>query len=177
MNTVLMPIPVACHGWSSYCDINSRWMGWEMDPITLIVTALAAGAASGTAEASASAVKDAYGRLKVLAARRLRGRPDTERMLARHEAAPAVWRAPLMAALADAAADRDLDLVRAARALMTLIDEGGPGAAKYAVDARGAQGVQVGDRARQDNVFRAAPGRLAAREAGRAGRPGTRGSW
>jgi len=47
-----------------------------------------------------------------------------------------------MAELADAAADRDLDLVRAAQALMALVDKAGT-AGKYEVDARGAQGLQV----------------------------------
>ncbi len=129
-----------------------------MDPITLIVTALASGAASGTADAASSAVKDAYAGLKALVGRRLGGRPDAELVLARHEQAPEVWQAPLVAELADAGADRDLDLVRAARALMTLVDGAGARAGKYTVDVRGAQGVQVGDRTRQDNVFHAPPG-------------------
>ena len=129
-----------------------------MDPITLIVTALAAGAASGAAEAASAAVKDAYAGLKALLARRLGGRPDAELVLARHERAPEVWQAPLMAELADAGADRDLELVQAARALMTLVDGVGARAGKYTVDVRGAQGVQVGDRTRQHNVFHAPPG-------------------
>ena len=129
-----------------------------MDPITLIVTALAAGAASGAADAASSAVKDAYAGLKALVARRLGGRPDAELVLARHEQAPEVWQAPLMAELADAGADRDLELVQAARALMTLVDGAGARAGKYTVDVRGAQGVQVGDRASQHNVFHAPPG-------------------
>jgi hypothetical protein len=141
-----------------------------MDPITQIVTALAAGAATGTAEAASSAVKDAYARLKALVARRLGGRPDAEVVLARHEQAPEVWRVPLMAELAGAAADSDLDLVRAARALMTLLDEAGARAGKYTVDVRGAQGVQVGDHSRQDNVFHAPPGGLAGRQDGQKAR-------
>ena len=142
-----------------------------MDPITQVVTALAAGAASGTAEAASSAVKDAYATLRALVAKRLGGRPDAEVVLVRHEQAPEVWRAPLMAELAGAGADGDLDLVRAARALMTLADEAGARAGKYTVDVRGAQGVQVGDHSRQDNVFHAPPGGLApGKPAGRAGR-------
>jgi len=76
-----------------------------MDPITQIVTALAAGAASGTADAASSAVKDAYATLRALVAKRLGGRPDAEVVLVRHEQAPEVWRAPLMAELAGAGAD------------------------------------------------------------------------
>ena len=42
--------------------------------------------------------------------------------------------------------------------LMSLVDAAGAGAGKYTVDVRGAQGVQIGDHNRQDNVFRAPPG-------------------
>jgi hypothetical protein len=54
-----------------------------MDPITLIVTALAAGAALGVKDAASSAVKDAYAGLKALVGKRLAGRPDAEVVLAR----------------------------------------------------------------------------------------------
>ena len=59
-----------------------------------------------------------------------------------------------MAELAGTGADGDRDLIAAAQALLDLIGEAG-GAGKYAVDARGAMGVQVGDHNRQDNVFNA----------------------
>jgi hypothetical protein len=58
--------------------------------------------------------------------------------------------------MGDAGADRDADLVAAAQALLRLVDAAGAG--KYAVDVRGAQGVQVGDRNRQDDVFNVPPG-------------------
>jgi hypothetical protein len=128
-------------------------VGMGMDPITLIVTALAAGAASGMTDAASSTVKDAYARLRALVAKRLRGRPDAELVLDRHEGAPEIWRAPLMMELTNAAVEHDLVLVEAARTLMKLVDESGAGAGKYTVDVRGAQGVQIGDHTRQDNVF------------------------
>jgi hypothetical protein len=129
-----------------------------MDPVTLIVTALAAGAATGITESAASAVKDAYTSLRALARKRLAGRPDAGLILARHETAPETWQAPLVAVLEEAGAEDDTDLVTAAQALMSLMDEAGARAGKYTVDARGAYGVQVGDHNRQDNVFRAPPG-------------------
>ena len=129
-----------------------------MDPITLIVTALAAGAVSGITESASSAVKDAYASLKALARKRLADRPDAELVLARHEQAPETWQAPLAAVLGEAGADRDTDLVAAAQALLRLADTAGARAGKYTVDVRGAQGVQVGDRNRQGNVFHAPPG-------------------
>ena len=110
-----------------------------MDPITLIVTALAAGAAMGITDSTSSAVKEAYVGLKALAKKRLAGRPDAQVVLVRHENDPKTWQRPLMAELAEAAADRDRDLVVAAQALMNLVDSAGASAGKYTVDVRGAQ--------------------------------------
>ena len=86
-----------------------------MDPITLIVTALAAVAVSGVMDSASSAVKDAYASLKALVRKRLAGRPDAELVLARHEQAPETWQAPLAAVLDDAGAGRDADVVAAHR--------------------------------------------------------------
>ena len=127
-----------------------------MDPITLIVTALAAGAAQGLTDTASAAVKDAYARLKARVKKRLGGGPDTELVLAKHERAPETWQAPLMAELAESGAEGDRDLIAAAQALLDLVGKTAP-PGKYTVEARGAQGVQVGDHNRQDNVFRAPP--------------------
>ena len=134
--------------------------GVIMDPITLIVTALAAGAGSGLTDTAAAAVHDAYLSLKALARRRLGSRADGELVLARHAEAPKTWEGPLAAELSAAGADADLDLIRAAQTLMRLADEAGYRSGKYHVDARGSQGVQVGDHNTQRNVFgyHAAPG-------------------
>jgi long-subunit fatty acid transport protein len=129
-----------------------------MDPVTLIVAALAAGAATGMTESAASAVKDAYRSLLALVRKRLAGRPDAELVLARHVTSPETWQAPLAAMLGEASAEHDGDLVTAAQALMSLMDKAGARAGKYTVDTRGAYGVQVGDHNRQDNVFRVPPG-------------------
>jgi hypothetical protein len=126
-----------------------------MDPITLIVTALAAGAALGAQDTVSAMVKDAYAGLKALVKKRLGGRPGGELVLAEHEQAPETWQAPLMAELAESGADSDRDLIAAAQALLDLV--GGPEGrtGKYTVDVREAQGVQIGDHNRQDNVFNA----------------------
>jgi hypothetical protein len=129
-----------------------------MDPVTLIAGALAAGAALGVTGAASAAVMDAYASLKALLRRRFAGRPEAELVIAEYEKAPETWQAPLMAELAETAADRDGDLIAAAQALMGLLDAAGARAGKYTVDVRGAQGVQIGDRNRQDNVFNAPAG-------------------
>jgi hypothetical protein len=124
-----------------------------MDPITLIVTALVAGAALGAQDTVSAMVKDAYAGLKALVKKRLGGVPGADLVLARHEQAPETWQAPLMAELAKAGADGDHDLIAAAQALLDLIGEADGRTGKYTVDVRGAQGVQIGDHNRQDNVF------------------------
>ena len=133
-----------------------------MDPVTLIVTALAAGAVLGLKDAASAAVKDAYAGLKALVKKRFAGRPEGELVLAEHEAAPQTWEGRLAAELAAAEADRDSELVAVAQALLRLVDaegfEAGKYNVKYQVDARGSQGVVVGDHAHQRNVFGTLPG-------------------
>ena len=128
-----------------------------MDPVTLIVTALAAGAASALQDGASAAVKDAYARLRAAVRKRLAGRPDGELVLARHEAAPQTWQAPLTAELSASAAGEDAGLTAAAQALMELLDAAGSQAGKYAVVVSGSQGVQVGDRNTQTNTFGPGP--------------------
>jgi hypothetical protein len=129
-----------------------------MDPITLIVTALAAGAALGVKDTASAMVTDAYAGLKALVKKRLGGRPGAELVLASHEQAPETWQAPLMAELAGTGADGDRDLIAAAQALLDLVGAAEGRAGKYTADVRGAQGVQIGDHNQQDNVFNARPG-------------------
>jgi hypothetical protein len=128
-----------------------------MDPVTLIVAALASGAAAGMTGAASSAVQDAYAGLKALVRRRFAGRRDGDLVLARHEEAPEAWAGPLSAELTAVGAGHDLALVSAAQELMSLVDADGSRAGKYTVDVRGAQGVQAGDGNTQHNTFQARP--------------------
>lgn len=128
-----------------------------MDPVTLIVTALAAGAASAVQDGASAAVKDAYSRLRALVRKRLAGRPDGELVLARHETAPQAWQGPLAAELAGSGAGDDPGLAAAAQALMELLDAAGSSAGKYAVMVHGSQGVQIGDHNTQTNTFGSPP--------------------
>jgi len=128
-----------------------------LDPVTLILGALAAGAIKGVGETATTAVKDAYAGLKRLVARRLAGRPSAVVALAEHEQDQETWKAPLGKALAEADAATDPQVIEAAERLMALVDPAGATAGKYTVDLRGAQGVQVGDHNEQTNTFGAPP--------------------
>jgi hypothetical protein len=128
-----------------------------MDPITLIVTTLAAGASAGTLDALKDDVKDlvtaAYAQLRGLARTCVAGQPGADLVLTEHEADPDTWAAPLAKKLTDAGAADDAILVEAARALMELVEAPGTALGKYDVTISGSQGVQVGDRSIQVNRF------------------------
>lgn len=93
-----------------------------MDTITLIPTALAAGAtliAKGTAD---EAIKDAYKSLKALIQCRFAGKLKAEMVLSEYESKPNVWEAPLREVLTETAADKDKEIIKAAQKFMTLIN-------------------------------------------------------
>jgi hypothetical protein len=128
-----------------------------MDPITLIIAALAAGASAGTVDAlkdnAREAATAAYGKLQDLVKRRFRGNPSADVILAEHQADPETYAAPLAKKLTEAGAGDDRDLVAAAAALMDLIDRAGAKSGKYHVMIKDSKGVQVGDHGYQVNTF------------------------
>src|ERR1035438_9859442 len=105
-----------------------------MDPVTVIVMALATGAVLGLKDTASAAVMDAYRGLKTLASKRLGDCPGGDLMLARHAQAPATWDGRLAAELIAAGAATDHNLVAAAQALMSLADENGFLSGKYNID-------------------------------------------
>jgi hypothetical protein len=128
-----------------------------MDPITLIVTALAAGATAGVIDGLSDdvreSVKVAYRNLHHLVRRCFRGNVGAEVILYEHEGDPRTYEAPLAKKLAEAGARDDGDLVASARALMELVDQDGAKSGKYHVVIRESKGVQVGDSNVQINRF------------------------
>lgn len=124
-----------------------------MDPVTLIVTALAAGAASARPDDAEGTVKAALARLRALAKTRLSARPAGEVVLAQHEEAPDVYGQPLQHELTQSGAAADPELVNAAQELMKLTDARGSAAGKYTVNVQDSSGVQVGDNNTQVNHF------------------------
>ena len=128
-----------------------------MDPITLIVAALAAGAVSGALDGLKDDVegpaKAAYEKFRRLVKKRVSGTPSAELALTEYEADPKTWEAPLAAKLKEVSADDDAGLLAAAKALMEVIDVVGRGSGKYKVTITDSKGVQVGDGNLQVNTF------------------------
>jgi hypothetical protein len=128
-----------------------------MDPITLIVTALAAGASGGAISALQDDVKGAvitaYGKLRGLVQKRVAGNAGAELALTELEVDPENWRAPLTAKLTQLGAADDAGLLAAAQALMELVDATGTRAGRYTVTVKDSTGVQIGDGNIQVNHF------------------------
>jgi hypothetical protein len=128
-----------------------------MDPVTLIVTALGAGASAGAIGALKDdvqdAVKAAHTKLRALVKKRVAGRPDGELALERCETAPLKWESVLTGELIEAGAASDADLITAAKALMELVDQAGSRTGKYDVTIKDSKGVQIGDGSFQINNF------------------------
>ena len=125
-----------------------------MDPVTLITSALLGGASAGLKHTATQSVKDAYAGLKGLIQQRFRGRNEAEIALAQHEAKPEAWAPALREELAEAGADRDEEILEAARHLMTLLDPEGSAGGKYRIQFTGpVQGVVIGDHARVTQTF------------------------
>src|SRR5690242_3877381 len=98
-----------------------------MDPVSMVVGALASGAATGLTEATAKAIKDAYAALKGLLARKY---PSLSTSSVENKPESPVQRAALEESLRDADGDNDAELVNAAEALIEAIKAHDPEAAK-----------------------------------------------
>ncbi len=128
-----------------------------MEPVSLIVGALAVCAGDAGKAVVSEAVKDAYARLKAAVRTRLSSRSSGEVALAQYERKPEQWAGALEAELVEVGATEDAAVVEAAQRVMLATDPAGSQAGKYLVDLRGAQGVQVGDHNVQTNTFDAPP--------------------
>ena len=126
-----------------------------MDPISLIVAALVAGASTGLKDTATEAVKDAYNGLKGLVQHKFGSHAKVEKALADIDASPEAAGEELRAGLAGTGAEKDEELVRASQALLAEHDPEGTAAGKYDVqignavyvagEAKGVVGINYGN--------------------------------
>lgn len=117
-----------------------------VDPVSLIVGALAAGASSGFTDVATSAISDTYTGLRGLVQRLLSGRPAAVVALEEHANDPeGPYKQALIAELQRAGAGDDPEIVAAAQQLVEAVDPAGVQSGKYRLDLRSAQVGQVGD--------------------------------
>jgi hypothetical protein len=99
-----------------------------VEPISLILGALGAGALAAVQESAGQAVKDAYAAFKNLLRRRLSGNEAGEVALSRYEQQPEAWGPPLHAELTASGVDRDDEVLAAAQALLDQVRDDPAGA-------------------------------------------------
>ena len=112
-----------------------------MDPVTVVVAALAAGAGAGAKETAAQVVKDAYAGLKALVLRRAAGTSGGEVAVEQHAADPKTWEAPVAKVVEESGAADDAEVVAAAQRLLELLDPEGTAAGTYTIAASGERSV------------------------------------
>ncbi|YAF96149.1 MAG: hypothetical protein AB3A66_00125 [Nodularia sp. CChRGM 3473] len=121
-----------------------------MEPITLIITALVAGAA----KAAGDAAPDVYNGLKALIKRKFESEPKAQMVLEEHEKDPETYEAPLKKKLAEAGADQDEEIIKAAQELLKQVKPEESASGKYNTVFNGeVKGAQIGDRNTQTNTF------------------------
>lgn len=119
-----------------------------MEPITVILAAIAAGAAKGVGDSASEAVEKAYTGLREALRRRFRGDTDAEAALVRYVADPDSAEDVLARHLRSTGAGADDTVLAAAERVLVESRAGGPD-----VRASTMQGVQIGDRNKQKNTF------------------------
>jgi hypothetical protein len=125
--------------------------GSFVDPVTLIVAALAAGVSAGMSDTASQAIKDAYAALKGLIRMRFAGNAKAEETLADYEADPDIYEKPLAKQLKAAGADEDAEIVQAAEQLLRLADAAGV-KTKHRVLVRGGKVGIIGDHGHIDRL-------------------------
>ena len=124
-----------------------------MDPITLILTALTAGATDSIKDATSEAVKDGYNGLKALIQRKFSDNADATTVLEKYEKKPEIWKAPLADELAQSRADQDQEIITKAQRLMAIIQPEQAAIGKFNIRFSNSRGVVIGENNQVTNNF------------------------
>ena len=124
-----------------------------MDPVSVVLAALAAGATAATKDTASQAVKDAYAGLKALVKKRFEKKPQAEMALAEYEKDTATWEKPLQKSLVETGADQDKVIVRQAQQVLKLINPQQASQGKYNVQIGEGKGIVIGDHAQVEQHF------------------------
>jgi hypothetical protein len=118
-----------------------------VDPVSLIIAAVVAGAAAAAKDTASQSVKISFAALKELIKRRFGGNSPVAAAIESVERDPESDTAALKEQLIAAGADQDENIVRKAQELKTADDPDGARAGKYNVIVTNSKGVVIGDHA------------------------------
>lgn len=130
-----------------------------MDPVTLIVTAIVAGAAAGATDVAKAAVKDTYGLFMNRLKKKVEGSEDAQEALAGVEKKPEseARQAVLKEELEETDIEQDEELLRLAQRVLAQVDSEGSQSGKYNISVSGGQGFVIGDNAQVEQRFGSEP--------------------
>jgi hypothetical protein len=124
-----------------------------MDPVSMILAALAAGATGAVKDTASQAVKDAYAGLKALLKKRFEKKPQAEIALAEYEKDKDTWEKPLQKSLVETGADQDEAIVRQAQQVLKLVNPQQASQGRYNVQIGEGKGIVIGDHAQVNQTF------------------------
>jgi len=130
-----------------------------MDALSLILAALATGAAASVKDTASEMVKDSYSGLKALIQRKFASKSKAERVLIEYEEDPETYEKPLKKALIEEHLEQDQDVIIAAQELMTLVQPQQAALGKFSVQVTGGtvNGVNQGDQNTITQYFGSVP--------------------
>jgi hypothetical protein len=124
-----------------------------MDPVSVIVTALATGVSAGVSDSAKDVVSRVYGRLKAALVERFGDDPVAGTTLERHASNPDGYEVPMRDVVAESGAADDAVIVELARELLSAADPAGAQVGKYNVQVSGGVVGAVGDGATVTQTF------------------------
>ena len=124
-----------------------------MDPVSVVLAALSAGATAAAQDTVSQAVKDAYAGLKMLVKKRFEKKPHAEMALAEYEHDPDTWEKPLQKSLVEAGVDQDEAIVWQAQQVLKLVNPQQASQGKYNVQIGEGKGIVIGDHAQVTQTF------------------------
>jgi hypothetical protein len=125
-----------------------------VDPITLITTAVVAGATNIGTDLLSEATKDGYQALMKILRRRFDGDNLGTTALAKVEQEPERWEAPLHQAVMESGVAQDQEVIQLAQLVLDGLKESAGIVGKNSTQVFGkAQGVITGDNTNQTNYF------------------------
>lgn len=127
----------------------------QMDPVTLVVSALLGGLTAGLTDTAKAATKDIYDALKSHLMKKAEKNEDAQDAIAKIEKQPdsKARQELLKEELGKLSLDNDEELLKLAQSLLDALKESGDKSGKYNVDVQSSQGIVVGDNANVTQNF------------------------
>src|SRR6266566_1086791 len=117
-----------------------------MDPMSLLLAALTAGATATAQDTASQAIRDGYAGLKALILKRFAGKQTAETALTEYEKDEKTWKKPLQKALTEVGADRDEAVLQQAQLVLKQVNPEQGSQGKYNINIGEAKGNALGDR-------------------------------